>query len=137
MSNAGMWIVTLGKDPEVIKVGERELLKLRCAEKGGSKKAITRWFTALCSGPDVSTYNGRLGQGDTIALSGELLRVEYTPKNGPKKGVKQEEDEMSYAKIVRVIRSKTFFEQAPDDAPEAAAPAFNPDDVAPPDLEGL
>lgn len=133
MSNNGTYIVNLGKAPEPITLGGRECYKLRCAEKAATKKAITRWFTALVGGPDVNTAS-RLAQGDTIAVTGELALTEWKDK----KGVMQKEDEMPFAKIMRVIKSPTFFadkDEAPADSggPTADAPAGD----APPDLSGL
>jgi single-stranded DNA-binding protein len=133
MSNNFTCIVNLGAKPEEIVIGERRLMKLRCAEKAGSKNAETRWFSALVSGPDVATAE-RLEKGDTLAVTGELVSKAYTPKSGPNKGKKQIEDEIPYAKILRVIKSPSFFSEAPADAPEE--PAFSPEaDV--PDLDGL
>lgn len=140
MSNMFTGIVSLGKDPEALSLGGRECFKIRCAEKGSSKKAVTRWFTAIVGGPDANTAP-RLAKGDTIAITGELILTEYTPKTGPNKGKKQTEDEMPFAKIMKVIKSPTFFAdsgesggpQVEPGVPSADAPAG--DSV--PDLEGL
>lgn len=137
MSNNFTCIVNLGKDPEAIQLGGRDIVKLRCAEKAGSKNAETRWFTALVGGPDVATAN-RLKQGDTIALTGELVSKSYTAKGGPNKGKKVTEDEMSFAKLMKVIKSPSFFgggEETPaeEGAPTADAPAGD----TPPDLSDL
>src|SRR6478609_3882267 len=111
MSNSYVALASLGKDPEALELGGRQCMKLRLAEKAGSKKAETRWFTAIVGGPDVDTA-GRLRKGDTVAVSGELVLTTYTPKNGPNKGKKQTEDEMPFAKLMRVIKSPTFFADA-------------------------
>lgn len=139
MSNSGTYIVNLGKAPEALTLGGRECYKLRCAEKGSSKKAITRWFTAIVGGPDVDTAS-RLSQGDSIAITGELILTEYTPKSGPNKGKKQTEDEMPFAKIMRVIKSESFFGDKPADATDEASGAPTADAPAgdtPPDLSDL
>jgi single-stranded DNA-binding protein len=132
MSNSGTFIVNLGKDPEELQLGERTLVKLRCAEKAGGKKAITRWFTALVSGLDASTAM-RLRSGDRIAVTGELALTEYTKKGGKGKGETVREDEMPFAKILNVIKSPSFFSDT-DAAPALDAPADGPEV---PDLEGL
>lgn len=136
MSNNGTYIVNLGKDPEKLELGGRECYKLRCAEKAATKKAITRWFTAIVGGPDVATA-ARLAQGDTIALAGEMALTEYKAKKPRYKGEMIREDEMPFAKLLRVIKSPTFFaEQAP--AEETGEPTADaPEGDTPPDLSGL
>jgi single-stranded DNA-binding protein len=135
MSNSGTYIVNLGKAPEKLELGGRECYKLRCAEKAGNKKAITRWFTAIVGGPDAGTA-ARLAQGDTIAVTGELSLTEYKNKK-TREMVK--EDEMPFAKIMRVIKSPSFFagtgEKAESD--EGAPTADAPEGDTPPDLSGL
>ena len=135
MSNNGTYIVNLGKPPEALQLGGRDCYKLRCAEKAATKKAITRWFTAIVGGPDVATAS-RLAQGDTIAISGEMALTEYKPKKERYKGEMRTEDEMPFAKILRVVKSKTFFEEkaeGDDGGPTADAPEGD----TPPDLSGL
>jgi single-stranded DNA-binding protein len=135
VSNNGTYIVNLGKDPEKLELGGRECYKLRCAEKAGNKKAITRWFTATVGGPDCATA-ARLGQGDTIAVTGELSLTEYKNKK-TREMVK--EDEMPFAKLMRVIKSPTFFAgDKPDADADAGAPTADaPEGDTPPDLSGL
>ncbi len=137
MSNNGTYIVNLGKDPEPLVLGGKDVFKIRCAEKAASKKAITRWFTAIVGGPDLETA-GKLAQGDTIALSGELSLTEYKAKKPRYKGEMIREDEMPFAKILRVIKSPTFFAdpaEAPAETGEPTADA--PEGDTPPDLSGL
>lgn len=139
MSNNGTYIVNLGKPPEALELGGRQCYKLRCAEKAANKKAITRWFTAIVGGPDVDTAS-RLGQGDTIAVSGELSLTEYKAKKPRYKGEMIREDEIPFAKIMRVIKSPTFFAEKTDEAPadDAGAPTADaPEGDTPPDLSGL
>jgi len=137
MSNSGTWIANLGKDPEELTLGERQLVKLRCAEKAPGKKATTRWFTALVGGPDLAVA-GRLRKGDCIALAGQMVRTEFKPSKGKNRGVIQVEDEMPFAKIMQVIKSPTFFGGGEGDA-AADEPAFTPpaDDDADDPLAGL
>lgn len=137
MSNSGTYIVNLGKDPEKLELGGRECYKLRCGEKAATKKAITRWFTAIVGGPDVATA-ARLATGDTIAVTGELALTEYKARKPRYNGEMIREDEIPFAKIMRVIKSPTFFgdtktEEAEEGVPTADAPAGD----APPDLAGL
>ena len=136
MSNSGVFIINLGKDPEPLTLGGRECYKLRCAEKAGNKKAITRWFSAIVGGPDTAVA-ARLRQGDTLAISGELSLTEYTAKKPRYKGEQIREDEMPFAKMMRVLKSPSFFagdaEAPADGTPTADAPAGD----TPPDLTGL
>ena len=138
MSNNGTYIVNLGKDPEKLTLGGRDCYKLRCAEKAATKKAITRWFTAIVGGPDVSTAE-RLAKGDSIALTGELALTEYPAKKAKYRGEMIREDEMPFAKIMRVIKSPTFFseEAAAPDAEQGAPTADAPEGDTPPDLSDL
>ena len=137
MSNNGTYIVNLGKPPEALQLGGRDCYKLRCAEKAATKKAITRWFTAIVGGPDVATAS-RLAQGDTIAISGEMALTEYKPKKERYKGEMRTEDEMPFAKILRVIKSPTFFDEKDESAAEAGGPTADaPEGDTPPDLSGL
>lgn len=138
MSNNGTYVVNLGKDPESLELGGRPVYKLRCAEKAGNKKAITRWFTAIVGGPDVDAAS-RLAQGDTIILAGELSLTEYKAKKPRYKGEMIREDEMPFAKLLRVIKSPTFFAEKTDDVPadDGAPTADAPEGDTPPDLAGL
>lgn len=141
MSNNGTYIATLGKDPEALQLGGRDVIKLRVAEKAGSKKAETRWFTAIVGGPDVDTAN-RLEKGDTIALAGELVLRKWKPGKGKEKykGEERFEDEMPFAKLLRVIKSEKFFSGTgaepgeaggePEGTPTADAPAGDEDPLA-------
>ncbi len=136
MSNNGTYIVNLGKPPEALQLGGRDCVKLRCAEKAGNKKAITRWFTAIVGGPDTETAM-RLDQGDTIAITGELSLTEYKAKKPRYKGEMIEEDEMPFAKLMRVIKSPTFFSAQPPAEPSGEPTADAPEGDTPPDLSGL
>ncbi len=140
MSNSFTAIVNLGKDPEQIELGGRPIVKLRCAEKAASKKSETRWFTTLVGGPDVAT-GMRLAKGDTICVTGELSLTKYKARKPRYKGEEIQDDEVPFGKILKVLKSPSFFaEQAPVDegAPTADAPAGDEaPDIAPPDLEGL
>lgn len=138
MSNNGTYIVNLGRDPESIELGGRPCYKLRVGEKAATKKAITRWFNAIVGGPDVQTAE-RLKTGDTIALAGELALIEYPKKKNAKyKGEMVREDEMPFAKILRVIKSPSFFaEQSEAPATDGTPTADAPEGDTPPDLAGL
>lgn len=109
-------LVNLGADPESLTLGTREVFKLRCADKGPSKKAITRWVSVLVSGPDVETCK-RLAKGDSIMVSGTIIKTEYSPKKARYKGEKIEQDEIPFGKILQVVKSPTFFNQSVGDEP--------------------
>lgn len=136
MSNNYTAIASLGKDPEALELGGREVMKLRLAEKAGNKNAETRWFTAIVGGPDVETAK-RLAKGDSIAVTGELVLKKYKPKSGPNKGKEQTEDEMPFAKLMRVIKSPTFFGDAEAPAAAGEPTADAPAGDTPPDLSDL
>jgi single-stranded DNA-binding protein len=124
MSNNFTAVVNLGADPETLTLGEREVRKLRCADKARGKKAITRWFNVLVNGKDCETAD-RLRKGDTILVTGELALTEYTPKGkkgqkGKGKAEAQRADEMPFGKILQVIKSPTFFGEAEAEEGEAA-----------------
>jgi single-stranded DNA-binding protein len=125
--NNGTYIVNLGADPETIRLGEKEGMKLRCAEKAGGKKAITRWFNAIVTGYDAETA-ARLAKGDTLALAGQLALTEYKPKKPRYKGEMVRADEMPFAKILQVIKSPTFFGEA-EKADEGEEPAEGGTDI--------
>ncbi len=137
MSNVITVFANLGKDPEKLNLGGRDVYKLRLAEKASGKKAVTRWFTALVGGPDVNVA-GRLAKGDSIAVSGELSLTEYPAKKPRYKGEMIREDEIPFGKIVKILKSPTFFAGADGDAPAEAAPAADaPAGDTPPDLSDL
>lgn len=134
MSNYGTFFVYLGKAPEDLQLGGKDVVKLRCSEKAGNKRAETRWFTAIVGGPDVEAAR-RLAKGDMIALAGELVYKKYRPKNARED---KYEDEMPFAKLAKVIKSPTFFGGTGEAAPEAGAPTADaPAGDTPPDLDDL
>jgi single-stranded DNA-binding protein len=133
MSNTTVVIGNLGREPEALELGGRPCMKLRIAEKAGSKRAETRWFNAIIGGPDVETAK-KLAKGDTIAVTGELVYTKFK-----KKGAKDftYEDEMPFAKLMRVIKSPTFFAGEGGDAPAGEPTADAPAGDTPPDLSDL
>ena len=132
-------IVTLGKDPEVVKLGEREGRKVRVVDKTYGKKAVDRWFTAIFSGPDVATMD-RLRKGNQIAVTGTLVLEEYEPKKPRYKGEKIKDDVMAYAKLLQVVKSPSFFgnaedgEKPADDSTDDSAPSLT---TGPSPLDGI
>lgn len=147
MSNTFTAIVNLGADPEELTLGTRQVYKLRCADKGIGKDAVTFWFTALVGGPDITTAQ-RLIKGDSIAITGTLVHKEYRPKKPRYKGEMMTSAEVPFAKIMQVVKSDTFFNRDVGDMPGAAgdAPTASNDgvelpggdaSVEPAELEGL
>lgn len=126
--------VNLGADPEELSLGGRQVYKLRCADKGPGKRAITRWLTTLVSGPDCATA-ARLTKGDTIFISGTLIQTEYKPKKPRYKGEMINSDEIPFGKILQVVKSDTFFNQSVGDFPTDEVPATG--DVPPPNDNDL
>lgn len=125
--------VTLGKDAETIKLGEREGRRLRVVDKTYGKKAIDRWFTAIVTGPDVATAD-RLRTGDQVMISGGLIQEEYEPKKPRYKGEKIKDDVMPFAKILQVTKSPSFFNR--DEPSEAESATEGTGDTSAPDLTG-
>lgn len=146
MSNSYSAVVTLGQDPEELELGGRTCYKLRGAEKAASKRAETRWLDIIVGGPDTETA-ANLKAKDQIFVAGELVLTSYTPKKGKNKGKKQTGDEIPFGKIVKVLKSPTFFAskgygeastgEPTADAPEGdAAPDLDQGET-PPDLSDL
>lgn len=134
MSNSFTAVVNLCRDPEPITFGERECMKLRCADNTGSKNDA-RFFGAIVSGYDAQTA-AKLKSGDKIVISGQLCATSYKAKKAGKnvkKGDTLKSDEMPFAKIIEVVRSPSFFGGAPDesepdttDASDAGEPEDDP-----------
>lgn len=117
-------VATICKLPEVIKLGEREGVRIRLVDKTYGKKAVDRFFTGIFTGPDVDVAK-RLKVGDQIFVSGGLIQEEYTNKAG--QTVK--DDTMPYGKILNVTKSPSFFgaakpEATEDDSGPIEAPAL-------------
>lgn len=130
--------MNLGRNPEKTQLGGRDVVKLRVAEKAGSKRAETRWFNAIVGGPDVDTAM-QLEEGNQIALSGELVWTSWTPKQGKLKGIKQFGDEMPFAKLLKVLKSESFFNKNAEGSTTDAPAGDTPPDIGatPPDLSDL
>lgn len=136
MSNSGTYIGNLGKDPEDIEFSGRQCVKLRIAEKAASKRAETRWFTAIVGGPDTEAAK-RLKKGDTVAVVGELVLTKYKAKKPRYSGEMLQDDEMPFAKLLRIIKSPSFFGDGDVPADAGAPTADAPEGDTPPDLTGL
>jgi single-stranded DNA-binding protein len=92
-------------------------MKMRLADNTPGKQAITRYFDAIVSGPDVDVAK-RLETGDQIVVAGTLQLTEYKAKKGPNKGKKVPSEQMPFAKILQVTRSEKFFGGNADDGEE-------------------
>src|SRR5690349_13329665 len=67
-------IVNLTHDVEDLKLGERDVKKLRVADNTFGKNSETRFFDVIVSsGPDMETA-GRLAKGDQIVVTGTLVK---------------------------------------------------------------
>lgn len=113
-------IANLCRDPEEIKLGERNCIKLRLADNTYGKNAETRFFDAIVGGPDVDVAT-QLKQGNQIVISGTLVSSSYKSKKGKTKGQTVTADSMPFAKILQVTRSPSFFEAKDDDGGDADA----------------
>lgn len=136
MSNNGTYICYLGRDPEEMQLGGRDVVKLRLSNSTG-KKHETRWFNAIVGGPDTDVAK-QLKSGDQVAVAGQLNYTSWTPKKGKDAGKKQFGDEMPFAKLLQVLKSPTFFGTAePPETTDAPAGTTEPDTTTPPDLSDL
>lgn len=127
-------IVNLTSDVEDLKLGDRDVKKLRVADNTFGKNSITRFFDVIVSsGPDMEVA-GRLAKGDQIVVTGTLTAGEYTAKKTTKyakKGTKVKTDSMPFGRILQVTKSPTFFnqaadgEEAPADEGSADEPSLN------------
>ena len=110
-------VVNLCKDPEPLKLGEKELMKLRLADNTFGKNAETRFLDALVAGQDKDVAE-QLKSGDQIVISGTLVKGSYTAKKngkGVKRGQKIMTDSIPFARIVQVTKSESFFNGAGDE----------------------
>lgn len=116
-------IVNLTADVEDLKMGERDVKKLRVADNTFGKNSETRFFDVIVSsGPDMEVA-GRLAKGDQIVVTGTLVAGSYKAKKNSKyakKGQTIKTDSMPFGRILQVTKSPTFFNQ--DDS-------FNPDEL--------
>lgn len=137
VSNNSVYVVVLGKDPEDASayIG-RPARKLRLVDKGQGKNSIDRWFDATVTGPDVDVCD-RLRSGNQIVIAGALQLTEFTYTKGAKKGTKQREDRMPYAKIIQVTRSETFFTPKDETTETAEAIPETQPEATPSPLDGL
>lgn len=114
-------IVNLTADVEDLKLGERDVKKLRVADNTFGKNSETRFFDVIVSsGPDMEVA-GRLAKGDQIVVTGTLVRGSYKAKKSTKyakKGATVLTDSMPFGRILQVTKSPSFFNQGDDTADE-------------------
>lgn len=115
-------IVNLTHDVEDLKLGERDVKKLRVADNTFGKNAETRFFDVIVSsGPDMEVA-GRIVKGDQIVVTGTLVAGSYKAKKNTKyakKGAVVKTDSMPFGRILQVTRSPSFFNVNTDNAPDA------------------
>ncbi len=141
-------IVNLTADVEDLKLGEREVKKIRVADNTFGKNNETRFLDVIVSsGPDMEVA-GRLAKGDQIVVTGTLVRSSYTAKKTTKyakKGQKVQTDSIPFGRILQVTKSSTFFNAAEESEDGEAAtegttdePSLDPTDEAGDDpMEGV
>lgn len=116
-------IVNLTSDVEDLKLGERDVKKLRVADNTFGKNSETRFFDVIVSsGPDMEVA-GRLAKGDQIVVTGTLVAGSYKAKKNSKyakKGATVKTDSMPFGRILQVTKSPTFFNQAEETGEEPA-----------------
>lgn len=108
MSNQYIAVVNLTQDPEDLTLGEREVVKLRCADNTFGRNTETRFFDAIVSGPDL-VAGRQLKKGDQVVISGQLCKTSYKSKSGKNKGKTMEADSMPFAKLMQITKSPSFF----------------------------
>lgn len=105
-------IVNLTADPEALKMGERDTMKLRVADNTFGKNNEARFFDVIVSsGPDMDVAK-RLRKGDQIVVTGTLTKSSYKakkPGKHVKKGQSVSTDSMPFGRILQVTKSPTFF----------------------------
>lgn len=131
MSNQFTAHVNLTQDPEELTIGEREVVKLRCADNTFGRNTETRYFDAIVSGPDLTAAR-KMAKGDGLVITGQLIKSSYKSKKGKNKGKTVETDSMPFAKIMQITKSPTFFSGG-DDNDEPATDTSEPDLDAPTD----
>lgn len=137
VANTFTTVCNLTQDPEAIKLGERDIVKIRVADNTYGKRAEPRYLNALLGGPDFEAGK-RLRKGDQVVLSGTLVKTSYKATKGKMKGKTVESDEMPFAKLIQVTRSETFFASSDDDSTDDNAADADPDisdDPAPADAD--
>lgn len=137
-------IVNLTADPAPLKLGDRDVFKLRAADNTYGKDNDPRFFDIIVSGFDMGTAE-RLAKGDQICVTGTLIKSHYKAKKagkGVKKGQTIYTDSMPFGRILQVLKSPSFFnqesegEEAPADGDESAPDLETEGDDAPTDETG-
>jgi single-stranded DNA-binding protein len=122
-------IVNLTADVDDLKLGERDVKKLRVADNTFGKNSEARFFDVIVSsGPDMEVA-GRLAKGDQIVVTGTLVAGSYKAKKNSKyakKGQVIKTDSMPFGRILQVTKSPTFFGQT-DDVPTEDDAAGEPE----------
>lgn len=130
-------IVNLTADVEDLKLGERDVKKLRVADNTFGKNSEARFFDVIVSsGPDMEVA-GRLAKGDQIVVTGTLVRSSYKAKKNTKyakKGATVLTDSMPFGRIMQVTKSPSFFNN--DAAPDDDAPVDDDGTTDEPDISG-
>jgi single-strand DNA-binding protein len=74
----------LGKDPELKKVGQDQVLSFTVADSQGKEKP-TLWWNCQMWGKRATTLQQYMAKGQKVTVSGNVQMREYTDKNGDKK----------------------------------------------------
>lgn len=110
-------VVNLTSDVEDLKLGERDVKKLRVADNTFGKNSEARFFDVIVSSkPDMDVAE-RLAKGDQIVVTGTLVAGSYKAKKNSKyakKGQVIKTDSMPFGRILQVTKSATFFNQDAD-----------------------
>lgn len=142
MSNTFVATVNLTHDVEDLKLGERDVKKIRVADNTFGKNAETLFFDVIVSsGPDMAVAS-RIVKGDQIVVSGQLVKSSYKAKKNTKyakKGQSVTAFSMPFGRIQQVTKSPTFFggegtmdeEDVPADEGSTDAPDLNEGTDAP------
>lgn len=83
MSNSISFVGRLGRDGDMKKVGEHNLLELAVANNVGfGEKKKTNWFRCKIWGKQAVSLQPRMVKGKEVVVHGELEFEEYTKKDG-------------------------------------------------------
>lgn len=83
MSNNISFVGRLGRDGDLKKVGEYDLLELAVANSiGFGEKKKTNWFRCKIWGKQATSLQPHMVKGKEVFITGELELEEYTKKDG-------------------------------------------------------
>lgn len=77
---------TVGKDPELKRVGDNDVLSFTVADSQGREKP-TIWWSCQLWGKRATTMQQYLFKGSKVTVTGQVTEREYTAKDGTRRKV--------------------------------------------------